>query len=85
MRYNPSYIKEIIDDNSIALLEPNKEKLIILNSSGHAILLTAIDNDRQGAMKLYFEQTGFPCSEETKKDYLDFLDDLINEGVLVEG
>ena len=84
MRYNSNYIKEIIDDDNIALLEPDKEKLIILNSSGHTILLTAINNDRKNAMNLYFEQTGFPCSEETKKDYLDILDSLIKEGILLE-
>ena len=84
MKINEKFVIEKLDDGGAILLEPVEEVIYILNNTGYIVLSTAVGCDLQTAMDRYFEKISYSVDDESKKDYDMCLQQLIENGILLE-
>ena len=84
MRINKNFVVEKLDEGTAILLNPSNETIFILNRTGHFVLTTADDCERELAKARYFDRTKLPLTEDYINDYCCFLDQLIENCIIVE-
>ncbi len=73
-----------LENGGAALLDPEKEVIFLINNTGFQILTSSIGNTRTEAQERFFNLVAHDFEDEDIDVYKEYLDQLIDNCILLE-
>lgn len=84
MKLNNEIIVERLENGGAALLDPEKEVIFLINNTGFQILTSSIGHTRTEAQERFFNLVAHDFEDEDIDVYKEYLDQLIDNCILLE-